>query len=105
LVAAEAMACGCTLVATRTGFAAGLKDQVEACLVEPTATSLANGLRELIADPERRKQIALAGQRRVQTLRWPDNVQRLHDFYLYHLQHHLKTYKASQNQAVSAGDV
>lgn len=97
LVAAEAMACGCALVATKTGFAACLKDNAEACLVEPTTASLLNGLRNLITHPELRERVAIAGQLRVQALRWSDNVHRLHDFYLCHLQRRLKKTDATSH--------
>lgn len=71
LAAAEAMACGSALVATRVGFAAGLRDREEALLLpERTPESLGRALRELAADEELRRRIAQGGHRRVQELRW-----------------------------------
>jgi glycosyltransferase involved in cell wall biosynthesis len=78
LSAAEAMACGCALVASRTGFAASLKDRVEACLlVELSASTLCEQIQNLLLDETRRKAIASAGHGRVQCLRPTDAVQRL----------------------------
>jgi glycosyltransferase involved in cell wall biosynthesis len=71
LVIAEAMACGCAVVASRTGFAANLTDGVEACLL-PSAASphLYSAVRNLLQDEALRKRVALAGYQRVQSLEW-----------------------------------
>lgn len=82
LVAAEAMACGCALAATLTGFAADLIPDKEARLIEPrTAKAWADGLSVLMASESRRRAIARAGWERVQELRWPEAVDRLEAFY------------------------
>lgn len=71
LVAAEAMACGCALVATRTGFAASLRDGVEASLLDaPLAPQLRERTSTLLRDDARRRAIARGGHARVQSLRW-----------------------------------
>jgi len=82
LAAAEAMACGSALVATRVGFAAGLRGGEEAILL-PAATSpcLYEGLKVLIEDAALRERIARAGHRRVQSLRWESAVARLEAAY------------------------
>jgi glycosyltransferase involved in cell wall biosynthesis len=75
---AEAMACGCAVVASRTGFAAGLDDDVEAgLLAAPSSPYLYARVRDLLIDPARRARIAAAGYRRVQRLRWDNAVERL----------------------------
>jgi glycosyltransferase involved in cell wall biosynthesis len=78
LTIAEAMACGCAVVATRTGFAAGLRDGVEACLLpQPRTPHLYTQVRALLDAPERRARIAAAGHARVQRLRWKNAVDTL----------------------------
>ena len=71
LVAAEAMACGCALVAARTGFAASLADGEEALLLaEPRSPTLRQALGRLLSDEELRARLARAGYLRVQGLAW-----------------------------------
>jgi glycosyltransferase involved in cell wall biosynthesis len=75
---AEGMACGCALVANRTGFAAGLRNGVEARLLPaPSSPHLYALVRELLLDPVRRKEIAAAGYEHVQRLKWDVAVDRL----------------------------
>jgi glycosyltransferase involved in cell wall biosynthesis len=82
LAAAEAMACGSALIATRVGFAAGLCDGEEALLLPAAASPhLYEALRTLIEDPGRRERIARAGHRRVQALSWESAVSRLEEAY------------------------
>ena len=71
LSAAESMACGCALVATPVGFAAGLRHGEEAFLLRGPATpSLDQALQAMIEDVELRQRIARGGYARVQSLRW-----------------------------------
>lgn len=71
LVTTEAMACGCALVATRTGFPASLVHRKEAWLMEnPKSPLLFEGVHELIKDEGLRLQIARNGYERVQSLHW-----------------------------------
>lgn len=82
LVAAEAMACGCALAASPTGFAADLTPGKEVWLIEQrTAKAWAEGLAVLMTSETRRREIARAGCERVQELRWPEAVDRLEAFY------------------------
>lgn len=82
LVAAEALACGCALVASPVGFAAGLRDGEEALLVrERSVRAWSEALVPLLRDPARRAQLAAAGHARVQALAWPATVDRLEAFY------------------------
>jgi glycosyltransferase involved in cell wall biosynthesis len=78
LTAAEAMACGCALVSSRTGFAAGLTDGREASLLDsPTSPRLYERVRELLLNDARRCAIARAGYERVQSLEWSGAVRAL----------------------------
>ncbi len=82
LAAAEAMACGCALAATRTGFAASLLGGEEAMLAAGHHTSaLYDAVTPLIENPALREKIARAGHRRVQSLRWAPAVNRLENAY------------------------
>jgi glycosyltransferase involved in cell wall biosynthesis len=82
LVTAEGMACGCAVVATRTGFACDLRDRHEAVLLErPTAADLYEGVKALLVNEPLRLQVARAGYDRVQRLDWPSAVTRLEDCY------------------------
>jgi glycosyltransferase involved in cell wall biosynthesis len=84
LVAAEAMSCGCALVASRTGFPAALSNGVEALILEePRSPHLSSAALSLIADEALRRRIAEAGWERVQSLRWDDNIEKLESFYLH----------------------
>jgi glycosyltransferase involved in cell wall biosynthesis len=82
LVAAEALACGCALVATPVGFSAGLRDGEEAQLVtEPTTDAWLRALLNLLDNPGRRARMAAAGRARVQSLRWEPTVDQLEHHY------------------------
>jgi glycosyltransferase involved in cell wall biosynthesis len=82
LAAAEAMACGSALVATRVGFAAGLRDREEALLLpDRSPEALAGALRELATDEPLRRAVASGGYRRVQELRWERAVRTLGQTY------------------------
>lgn len=83
LVAAEAMACGCALVASRVGFAASLKPSEEAMILpEVTSPHLYDGVRSLLLNESLRLQVAQAGYQRVQSLRWSWAVEQLESAYL-----------------------
>lgn len=82
LAAAEAMACGCALVATRTGFAASLRHGEEAWLLENgSAAALQSGLESLLSNESLRLRVARGGYERVQQLRWSDAVSTLEQTY------------------------
>lgn len=83
LVTAEAMACGCAVVATRTGFAASLHHREEAMLMdEPTSPALYENVRALLTNNDLRMNIAQRGYARVQNLRWPSAIEALERVYL-----------------------
>ncbi len=89
LAAAEAMACGCALVASRVGFAAGLADGAEASLLPaPTSPHLEQALARLAADDAFRQRLAASGQKRARQLRWDAAVERLESAYLNWLAAH-----------------
>ncbi len=78
LTIAESMACGCAAVASRTGFAIGLRDGVEACLLPaPSTPHLYTQVKNLLEDPLKREAIALAGHARAQRLEWSGAVEQL----------------------------
>jgi glycosyltransferase involved in cell wall biosynthesis len=66
-VCAEAMACGLAVVASRTGgLAEIIEDGQSGLLVEPgNSDELAQAIRKLIQDPERRAQIGTAARQQV----------------------------------------
>ena len=82
LASAEAMACGCALVASKVGFAASLIDGEEALLFPSTSNpSLIDCLSRFAQDEMLRRKIAERGYRRVQGLRWDAAANRLEDAY------------------------
>ena len=83
LAAAEAMACGAALVASRVGFAAGLADRQEALLLSDSSPQALQETIEVLArDEELRQRIARGGHRRVQSLRWDNAVATVEAAYL-----------------------
>jgi glycosyltransferase involved in cell wall biosynthesis len=83
LVAAEAMACGCALVANRTGFAASLVHESEALLLDsPHTPALQIAVQRLMEDETLRRRIAENGWRRVQRLSWEESIAAIESFYL-----------------------
>jgi glycosyltransferase involved in cell wall biosynthesis len=82
LVVSEAMACGCAVVASNTGFAAGLESGVEALIVDGyTAADYTLAVQRLLDDDDLRRDIAARGHARVQRLRWSEAGGRLEQFY------------------------
>lgn len=82
LVAAEALACDCALVASPVGFSASLRNGVEAVLVStPTAEAWTRDLAPLLRDEKLRQTLASAGHAKVQHLRWEFAVAQLESFY------------------------
>jgi glycosyltransferase involved in cell wall biosynthesis len=82
LVAAEAMACGCALVATRTGFAASLKDEEEALILDrPASPLLEEAVLRLVVNEHLRYRLAQCGYRRTKRLQWDANTAELAKFY------------------------
>lgn len=83
LVIAEAMACGCAIAATKTGFAANLRDGEEAiAIAEPLSPHLYESVSKLLLNEPLRLQVAKKGYQRVQQLRWESAVEQLEKTYL-----------------------
>jgi glycosyltransferase involved in cell wall biosynthesis len=71
LVIAEAMACGCAVISSKVGFAASLKNNEEAVVLEkPISPLLYKAIRKLWLDDALRLKIAKQGYHRVQALEW-----------------------------------
>jgi glycosyltransferase involved in cell wall biosynthesis len=82
LTIAEAMACGCAVVTSSTGFAADLVDDAQACLLPaPQSPHLYDAVLKLLLDDARRVRIATAGYRRVQSLRWETAISKVAQAY------------------------
>jgi glycosyltransferase involved in cell wall biosynthesis len=82
LVIAEAMSCGCAVIASATGFAWGLKDQEEIFLLPtPTSPHLYTALKALLTQEELRVKLAQKGYQRVQSLQWASSAQALSQVY------------------------
>ncbi len=83
LTIAEAMACGCAVVTSRTGFGAALADRQEAMILDTLRSpALYNAVKELLAHDLVRRTIAQAGYQRVQLLRWQPAIKHLEQTYL-----------------------
>jgi glycosyltransferase involved in cell wall biosynthesis len=81
MVASEAMACGCAVVATQTGFPYELKHEEEVLHVPfGDAHALADAVTRLLQDEDLRNRISEAGHRRVQRLTWENAGQSLNAF-------------------------
>ncbi len=86
LAMAEAMACGCAVVAAKTGFAAHLRHGIEALVInQPQSPLFYQALKELFLNEQKRLSIARAGYQRVQSLRWDSSVQQLESAYAHWL--------------------
>jgi glycosyltransferase involved in cell wall biosynthesis len=72
---AEAMACGCAVVTTRVGLGSSLIDGTQAILLkEPKSPFLYESVKQLILDPQKRKDLASAAWERAQSLRWDEAI-------------------------------
>ncbi len=96
---AEAMACSCAAVTTRTGFGAELRDGQEALLCDfDDVEAMEQAVLRLLRDEDLRARIARTGWERVQTLSWSANVKKLEATY----SHWVAEYKSgpwkSENQ-------
>lgn len=79
---AEAMACGCVPVTTRTGFGAELCDAKEAILVDfGDEKAMGEAIDSLLANDGLRQQIAEGAWQRTRSLTWKENARKLADTY------------------------
>jgi D-inositol-3-phosphate glycosyltransferase len=81
LVAAEAMACGCAVVAAPTGWAADLTENEVVTVRSRDPADWTAAIAGLLRDDARRRSLASAARARVQTLRWSSALDRLEAFY------------------------
>ncbi|MDT5062888.1 MAG: hypothetical protein QOH63_3347 [Acidobacteriota bacterium] len=79
---AEAMACGCAVVTTRTGFGWALRDREEAWLCDfDDVMAMENAVQRLLQDDAMRTKVAVGGWHRVRALTWQSNVKKLEAIY------------------------
>ncbi|WP_218081027.1 glycosyltransferase family 4 protein [Anthocerotibacter panamensis] len=85
---AEAMACGCAVVTTRTGFGADLDDGVQALLCDVLDVgAMERAVSRLLTDDALRLKIAAGGRQRVRAMTWQANVEKLAAVYQTWLTH------------------
>jgi glycosyltransferase involved in cell wall biosynthesis len=86
---AEAMACGCAAVTTRTGFGAGLRDHEEAWLCSfDDVRMMENAIRQFLENDSLRAKVAMGGWRRARALTWEVNISKLENTYIEWLANH-----------------
>jgi glycosyltransferase involved in cell wall biosynthesis len=82
LVVSEAMACGCAVVASNTGFAAGLHGDGDAIVIDGYRTvDYIDAIERLMRDEPLRQQLARRGYGRAQRLRWAETGLQLEEAY------------------------
>ncbi|MBX3736149.1 MAG: glycosyltransferase family 4 protein [Candidatus Didemnitutus sp.] len=82
MATAEAMACGCAVVTTPTGFGADLQDGVNALRVPfQSPDALTRALARLTTDDGLRHRLAIAGWQTVQTFAWSQRIDQLETIY------------------------
>ena len=80
LVMAEAMACGCTLVTSKVGFAHELVNEEHALVIDShKSDDFEKALMLLLEDQELRRKIARSGHEFVQTLTWEESQKMKND--------------------------
>lgn len=83
LVIAEAMACGCAVIASQVGFAANLRSGEEIALLnELSSPHLYDCIKLLLTNESLRHKIANNGYQKVQNLRWDRAIQNLESAYI-----------------------
>ncbi|NEO27542.1 MAG: glycosyltransferase family 4 protein, partial [Kamptonema sp. SIO4C4] len=93
LVTAEAMACGCAVVASRVGYAVGRRHQEEIWLLDsPTSPHLYAAVKTLLANEPLRLKIAQQGYQAVQHLTWDNAIARLDQVYQTWLKQHRQNF-------------
>jgi glycosyltransferase involved in cell wall biosynthesis len=79
---AEAMACSCAVVTTRTGLGAALRNKQEALLCDfNDADAMEQSILDLLQDEDQRLRIARGGWERVRGLVWEPNIRKLESLY------------------------
>lgn len=78
----EAMACGCAVVVTPTGFGEAIRDGVDGFVCNfQDAAMMAARCSALLLDDDLRQRLSKAGRERVSCLRWSTQVQKLETQY------------------------
>lgn len=81
MVASEAMACGCAVIATKTGFPYELQPEEEVLHVPfGDSKALGDAVIRLLEDDELRDRISQSGHRRVQNLTWESSGRSMNAF-------------------------
>lgn len=87
LTIAEAMACGCAVVTSNTGFGSVLQPGHEAMILgDLQSPALYNAVKTLVVNDALRRTIAQAGYQRVQGLRWEPAIRCLEQTYCHWLE-------------------
>ena len=74
----EAMACGCAVVVTPTGFGETIRDGVDGFLCNFQDVDMITARCSLLfADDELRQRLITAARERIMNLSWPSQVQKL----------------------------
>lgn len=83
MATSEAMACGCAVVVTPTGFGLSIRDGVDGrvCAFREVE-GMERCIRDLLADDALRQKMATDGRKRVEGLTWEAQVRRLESVYL-----------------------
>lgn len=88
---AEAMACSCAVVTTPTGFGAELAHDQEALVCDfNDIGAMEQAVLQLLRDDELRSKIADGGWKRVRSLNWEANIQKLETIYCRWIEEHQK---------------
>jgi glycosyltransferase involved in cell wall biosynthesis len=92
----EAMACGCVVVATPTGFAAEIHDGIDGCICNfHYVIAIINKCQILLDNNFLRMQIALAARQRIDNLDWQNQVKKLEKLYISSLRSFVRKYSVN----------
>lgn len=81
MATSEAMACGCSVVTTPTGFGAELESGKEGLIINfQEEEKMESAIESLLSDPALRESIAYQGWRKVQSMNWEDKERGLEEF-------------------------
>ncbi len=96
---AEAMACSCAAVTTRTGFGAELRHEEEALLCDfDDVEAMEQSVLKLLRDEDLRARVARNGWERVQTLSWSANIKKLEATYSHWVAEYKRGAWKTENQ-------
>ena len=82
LMCSEAMSCGCMLMSTKVGFASGLREGIDyICIDRDEISDIASKLLQIENGCLSYELIAESGYKRVQSLNWESNINKLEQHY------------------------